>query len=156
MVDVMQFEKQSARDDFEKTLEVAASLAVQCEQNGYAVGFLTNGKVKGGQAFLPVTRGRQQLLAILETLARLDMKSQEPFVDLFLNEISFHWGISGVCFYHEPDESLNTLDSYLLKRHIPTVFMVCRTGSASEDDMNAPEGRARLLDTIRIEEKAHE
>ena len=68
-----------ARDDFEKVLEVAASLAVQCEQNGYAIGFLTNGKVRGGQAFLPVSRGRQQLLAILEILARLDMKSQGPF-----------------------------------------------------------------------------
>ncbi|MFC1885427.1 DUF58 domain-containing protein, partial [Thermodesulfobacteriota bacterium] len=156
MVDVMQFEKQNARDDFEKALEVAASLAVQCEQNGYAIGFLTNGKVKGGQAFLPVSRGRQQLLAILETLARLDMKSQSPFVDLFLNGISFHWGISGVCFAYESDMFINTLDNYFLHRHIPTVFLVCRTASASEDDMNAPGGRVRLLDAIRIEENAHE
>jgi uncharacterized protein (DUF58 family) len=71
-LEVGSFEKSSAKEAFEHTLEVIASLSVQLQDMGCAVGLATNGVLTGGGfAVLPATRAPVQLPAILETLARL-------------------------------------------------------------------------------------
>jgi uncharacterized protein (DUF58 family) len=48
VVDVSRFQVEGSAEAFERTLEIAASVAVQLDQKGYAVGFVTNGSLVGG------------------------------------------------------------------------------------------------------------
>src|SRR4030042_4649011 len=77
VVDVDQFARNKAEEEFEHTLEIIASLAVRLDKKGYAVGLVTNGVVVGeGPTIVPITRNVKQLPAILEVLARLQMESK--------------------------------------------------------------------------------
>ena len=70
-----QFERANASESFERTLEVAGSLAVNSDERGYALGLVTNGVVEGGPPALPIGRSPQKLSSILEILARLKMRA---------------------------------------------------------------------------------
>jgi hypothetical protein len=73
-LEVGSFHKNTAKDAFESTLEVIASLAVQFYNKGCAVGLATNGVVTGGgSSNLAATRAAGQLPAMLEILARLQL-----------------------------------------------------------------------------------
>src|SRR4030042_6186816 len=75
VVDVDQFARNKADEEFEHTLEIVASLAMRLDKKGYAIGLATNGvTVGGGPISVPITRNVKQLPAILEVLARLQME----------------------------------------------------------------------------------
>ena len=62
VVDVGSFARHQAEEDFERALEVVASLAVRLDQQGHALGLIANGcLVGGGPAIVPVARNDQQL-----------------------------------------------------------------------------------------------
>ncbi len=150
-LDVAPFAKNNAIDDFERTLEVAASLAVQCDQRGFALGFLTNGAIKGSSpASLSISRSPQQLPAILEILARLRMESKEPLIKIVRKGLPFHWGVSGVHFAYEDDTAMHIVKDFFLNRKIPTVFIVCRIGSTSENGRYKPRSNICRLNELRI------
>ncbi|MCG6911296.1 MAG: DUF58 domain-containing protein [Deltaproteobacteria bacterium] len=82
-LDVSSFEKNEAADEFETTLEVMASLCLQLDQTGLAVGLITNGTLEGADvASVPAGRGAHRLSAILEILGRVQMKSRGPLLPM--------------------------------------------------------------------------
>ena len=156
VVDVDQFAKNNAAEGFEHTLEAVASLAVQFDQKGYAVGFVTNGVVDGGPTILPIARNAQQLPSILEVLARLRMKVKGDLVDTLHRGLQLTWGVSCVHFSYEEDMTALTAEGYFSYRKIPMVFVVCRPRSLSGDDGHKVRGKVYSLDEIRIKETERE
>lgn len=152
MLDVAPFKENTAHGDFERTLEVLASMAAQCDEKGHALGFLTNGVVKGGPAFLPVSRGQRQLSAILENLARLQIESTGAFTDVLLHGLSSSWGISAVCFSYMADETVHNLESWFLHRRIPVMFVVSRSHSENQGSVHGIRKKMTALDEVIVKE----
>lgn len=152
MLDVASFKEHNARDDFERTLEAVASMAVQCDKKGYASGFLTNGVIKGASGFLPVSRGQKKLSAILENLARLQMESGGSFTDVLLHGLPISWGISAVCFSYMADKTLHNLEELFLHRRRHLIFVVCKTPSENQGFVPGIRKKVFTLDEICIKE----
>lgn len=152
ILDVEPFAKNNAIDDFERTLEVVASLAVQCDQRGFALGFLTNGIIEGYPALLSISRSPQQLPTVLEILARLRMESKAPLIDILHKGLPLHWGVSGVHFSYEDNMTMHSIEGFFLNRNIPTIFIVCRTGTTSENGRQPFRSKMCRLNELRIGE----
>ena len=143
VVDVELFHTLQAKDDFEIMLEAAASMAVHFESRGNAVGFMTNAVIKGGKpGFVPLNRNRQNLSLILETIARMDMKSGSRLSDIFHQHISVLWGISCIFCSHTIDSSIMELKEFYAHKRIPVKYFVSRTGDTED-------GKAFISDTIQ-------
>ncbi len=151
-VEVSQFEKASASENFERTLEVVGSLAVQSDQRNYALGFVTNGVVDGGPSVLPVGRSPQQLSAILEILARLKMRADRRMIDIMHRALELPWGASCVHFACEQDEETQAIAQSFSHRKIPMIFVMCASRSPSGENGHTPGGKMYCLDEMRIEE----
>ena len=153
VVDVNSFLKHQAEEEFERALEIVASLAVRLDQQGIAVGLATNGSLAGeGVASLPVARNNSQSPAILELLARLQMKPQGEILDVLRRGLSLSWGVSCFYFSHHEDESVQSAREYFKRRRTPVTFLVSRPG------VRPAETRSELLhevyrtDDIRVQE----
>ena len=151
-VEVSQFEKANASENFERTLEVVGSLAVRSYQRGYALGLVTNGVVEGGPPFLSIGRSPQKLPAILETLARLKMRTDGSLLETLSRILALSWGVSCVHFSYEPGEDIGATAQYFLQRRIPTLFVVCASRSQWETDGRSLGGKTYCLDEIRLAE----
>jgi uncharacterized protein (DUF58 family) len=151
LVDVVSFARHDAVHDFEQTLEAVASMAVQCDQRRIALGLLTNGEVQGGRSYLSVSRGPNQLPAILEVLARVVMRANRSLTQALYGGTSLDWGVSGVCFFYQIDQDVYELEDYFLNRKMPILPVVCRTDAG---DTPPPMVRNRVctLKEIRMEE----
>jgi len=147
-VDVSQFEREQAWESFERTLEVAGSLAVQSHQRGCAVGFVTNGVVEGGPSVLPMGRSPQQLSSLLEILARLHMKAQGSFADTLYRAMETPWGASCVHFSYEQDGDTPAVARYFRHKGIPAVYVVCSSRAPRERDPQELGGPVYGLDEI--------
>jgi uncharacterized protein (DUF58 family) len=122
------FFEHRAHSEFEKILEVAASAAVQFDRDGFAVGMVTNGELKGGgAAVLPIGRGPQQIPEILETLARLQMKPIAKLGDILRNGLRLPWGSTGFNLSYDMGESCKNIFAFFSHRRAPIVSVVCRT-----------------------------
>jgi len=151
-VDVSQFEKANAAEEFERTLEAAGSLAVQCYQMGYAVGLVTNGVVEGGQPFLSMGRNPQQLALILEILARLKMRTDAKLVDTMSRFLELTWGLTSVHFSYTHDDSTRATANYFSHRRIPVIFVACTAPSQWALAGHQLGAKEYYLDEICIEE----
>ena len=151
-INVDQFEKNNAAEGFEHTLEAVASLAIQYDKKGYAVGFVTNGVVDGGPTMLPITRSPQQLPAILEVLARLHMKAQGNLLDTLQRGLKLTWGASCVQFSYQEDMDTLATERYFSHRKIPMVFVVCRPCSLLGDKGLKMRSKIYTLDEVRLKE----
>lgn len=148
MIDVASFAENQARDDFEMALEAAASITVQCDQKGYALGFLTNGIVPGAAASLPISQGSKTLTAVLEILARLRMEAHGSLKDHLARNMSIHRGAGAVCFSYENHAGVKDVRRFLGGRRIPVSTIVCRR-PASDDDLQNHENVV-MLEDIRL------
>jgi uncharacterized protein (DUF58 family) len=141
VIDVDRFSSNGAEEEFERTLEIAASLAVQLDRKGYALGLVTNGNLTGGKStILPIATNPQQLSAILEVLARLRMEPGIDLRDTLEGGLSLSWGVSCVLFTFEANEKAHAVEEYLARRKIPTAFMTARIPPM-------PEGEGRPVRT---------
>jgi uncharacterized protein (DUF58 family) len=157
VVDVDQFARNKAEEEFEHTLEIIASLAVRLDKKGYAVGLVTNGVVVGeGPTIVPITRNVKQLPAILEVLARLRMESKRDLIDTLRRGLELSWGISCVHFSYEENEAVVGLKEYFKHRKTPVTFFVCRPRSTLGKDRSKVWYKIRRLDDICIKEAARE
>jgi uncharacterized protein (DUF58 family) len=152
VVEVNRFAENDAAEAFERTLEVVASLAVQLDQKGYAVGFATNGVVEGGPTILPIGRNPQQVPSILEVLARLKMKAKGDLANTLSRGLQLAWGASCVHFSYERGVSTPAVEGYFSHRNMPVVFVVCRPRPSSDEDEPKLRGKVYRLDEIRLEE----
>lgn len=60
-------------EEFERAVSTVASLAYEAHQQGFAVGLITNSEP---EVQIPIGSGRNQLMQILETLARITARSR--------------------------------------------------------------------------------
>ncbi|MFT5701648.1 MAG: hypothetical protein ACI8ZB_004543 [Desulforhopalus sp.] len=156
VVDVQGFADNRASEEFEKTLEVVASLAVSMVHKGISVGLIANGRLDGklsespGSAAVPVMNHRATLPAILEVLARTRMETAEPLQNTLQKSINVPWGVSCVLFSHAADQT--NLISYraLTQRRIPTICLVAKDDSEKEPATGL-EGKVICSDDIRLE-----
>lgn len=152
VVDVDSFVKKKATKDFEEILEAVASLAVQFDKRGYAVGFATNGLVEGGTTVLPTGRNPRQLLSLLETLARLHMDVKEDIIYTLRYRLKTVWGMSCIHFSCEEDRTLLPAREYFSRQNIPFLFVVCHSGPLALEDGPNVRGKVLNLDEIRLSE----
>jgi uncharacterized protein (DUF58 family) len=153
VVDVNSFLKHQAEEEFERTLEIVASLAVRLDQQGVAVGVATNGSLAGeGVASLPVARTDTQSPAILELLARLQMKPRGEILDVLRSGLSLSWGVSCLYFSHHEDESVQSAREYFKRRKTPVMFLVSRPGPRPSEDRPEPPHGLYRTDDIRAHE----
>jgi len=153
VVDVGQFESVKAEEEFETTLEIVASLAVQMDKRRFALGLVTNGAIfGGGPAIVPITRNRQQLPAILEVLARLQMKSKGDLIDTLRRGLEVHWGMSCVHFSYEEDGTVLAAEQYFKHRKTPVMFFVCQPRFTARKDHSKVWHKIHCIDDIRIKE----
>ncbi len=150
LVEVEGFSRKEAREDFESALEVVGSLAVRFERRGYAVGLVTNGVMVGEYPrILPVSRNPRQVGAVLEALARLDMRAGEDLLDTLYHRLQIPWGISCLYFSHQKDEMARRAADYFRRERVPVVFFTCAKGRPPESSPQGPVGQ--ILDEIRTE-----
>jgi uncharacterized protein (DUF58 family) len=127
VVDADPFVKHNAEDEFERTLEVVASLAAQLDRKGRAVGLVTNCEVMGRHSgVVPMGRNRQQLATILEVLARIQMTSRGQLIPILRSGLAPAWGSSCVFFTCEEDGSMAVAQEYFRSCKMPALFFVCR------------------------------
>lgn len=126
-LDVDPFIAHGAEEDFEATLEAMASLAVYLDRRGIAVGLVANASLSGGGlALLPIARNHQQLPAILEGLARLEIQRQGNLLDLLSPALTLTWGVSCFHFSYGEPETIEKAGAYFRERQIPALFLVSR------------------------------
>ena len=151
VVEVNQFASNKAAESFEQALEIVASLAVQLNHRGYAVGLASNGfVVGGGPAIQPIARSPQQLSAILEVLARLQMKPAGDLVDILHKCLDLPWGVSCAHFSYEKDEITRTTERYFMHRKVPVVFIVGQPAAAIGQGEHGIRGDTYSLDDIGV------
>ena len=154
-VDVEPFARDESEEEFERTLQVAASLAARLDQQGHSVGLVTNGALKGGgSAIIPVARNDQQLPTILEVLARLEMTPAGEIKNLLRHRLALVWGICCVYFSLEEDESVYSAKQYMALRRIPSVFLICRSDGRAGGDRPRVPGKVYYLDDLQAQEVA--
>jgi uncharacterized protein (DUF58 family) len=153
VVDVDPFVKNKAEEEFEQTLEIVASLAVRLDKRGDAVGLLTNGAVvREGPAVVPVTRNNSQVPAILEVLARLQMKRRGEAIGTLRRGLEGCWGMSCVYFSYEAGETVAVLREYFRYRKTPVTFFVWQPGLTSREDRFEVWQKVHRLDEICMKE----
>jgi uncharacterized protein (DUF58 family) len=128
VVDVDQFVKAEAKDQFERTLEVVASVAVRLDRQGCAVGLLTNGITQGISPVVSISRSPQQLSDILEAFARLKMEPGEALIDM-LRKIEIPWGTSCLYFTLREDPATDVVKAHFKRRKTPVVPFTFETAS---------------------------
>jgi len=148
-LDVGSFQKSDREEYFEHTLEIVASLAVNLDNMGFAVGFAANGILKGGSlSAVPLARGPGQIPAILETLARMQPTPTGTVTKVITQFLGSQRGISCVHFCHDADSSVTEIEKFFRKRQIPFSFVTCRPNLNTQ----LSEGKNRFsIDDIRLD-----
>jgi uncharacterized protein (DUF58 family) len=135
------FAEPPAAAAFERCLEVAASLGVQLDRSGRAIGLATNACITGGfPAALRPGRAPGQIASLLETMARLEPTKTGSLLALVQQSAVVTWSTTVVCFVHRIDADHATLCAWLQRRKVPLVTIVCagdagalRPGSAGHE-----------------------
>lgn len=152
VLEVDQFVEMGAVDEFEHTLEAMASLAVQLNRKGYALGFATNGVTTGGgPALVPVAGSPRQLAAVLEVLARLRMERNGALSHVLRTGMSLTWGVSCVHFSYQQDSSTLASESYYTLRRTASLLVFCRPPSEAFRDEHRIKSRTCCLNELHID-----
>jgi hypothetical protein len=132
MLDVDGFAEKSQENAFEHTLEIIAALCLQIEDAGMALGFATNGTTLGGEFSLtPTGQGPQQVPAVLEALARLQMRSSASLIEIIQQAVMPVHGISCLCFAYENAPVLEQTRLLCRQKHIPLTLFVHQVHGSS-------------------------
>jgi len=151
-MDVGLFEKKSAEEAFEHALEVIASLSIKLDESGHAVGLMTNGIMKGGGAVtVTPARSTRQLPAILEALARLQMKQHKPMTHTIRQAPFKQRGVSCVLFSYACGEDTAESKHILQERHIPVTTFVSHSPSAPDSARQRTIAEVYPIDDIHLQ-----
>ncbi|MFC1819677.1 DUF58 domain-containing protein [Thermodesulfobacteriota bacterium] len=149
VIDVEGFAQHQAEAEFEKALEVLASMAALLDRQGFAYGLVTNGTVKGGKtSIVPMACNPQQLTTILEILARLQMKAENDILAIFKQDTPLPWGVSCAMFDYAADSTTYNKEAYLRYRKVPTTFLLSRLAPSHETNPNQLKSPVCLLDDL--------
>jgi hypothetical protein len=112
---------------------------------------VTNGAVVGGgSAIVPIARNRQQLPAILEVLARLQMESKGDLIDTLRRGLEAQWGMSCLHFSYEEDGTVLAAEQYFKHRKTPVMFFVYQPRFTSREDRSKVWRNIHCVDDIAI------
>jgi uncharacterized protein (DUF58 family) len=152
-LEVGSFQTNTAKDAFESTLEIIASLAVQLQSKGCAVGLVTNGVLTGGRtSMLAATRAPGQLPAILEILARLQMVQKIALEPIIRQTMGLGRGFNCAYFCYRADRFAAETGHYCRRHNVPIHFFVCRNKPVSKTFRPQSGANVHPLDEIRTRE----
>jgi uncharacterized protein (DUF58 family) len=151
IMEVGQFELHNAEMAFENTLELVASIAVQLNRQGYALGFMTDGAVDGNSSgVVPLARNSRQLSMILEILARLKMKTARPIDDFSRKGFDIYWGTSCARFAYKSDPDDVTIIRRLKQRKIPFASFLYEVDYADQQSLRFAKESVYRIEDIRV------
>ena len=128
LLDVEGFGSPEDEPAFEKVLGVMASVFLQMERRGLAVGFATNGLMKGnGPRILPISKNPSQLPRILEALARVTSNKEQALVQVLEKGCAEPGGAAGLCFVKNKGPSARAVASFMKTRRIPVRFLAAQS-----------------------------
>jgi len=104
--------------------------------------------VEVGATSLRVSRTPQQVSAILEVVARLQMRSRGALIDILRQGLPLSWGMSCVHFSCEEDVTTLAANEYFTRRKIPIVFFVSRVHGENGDTLR---DKVHRLDDICVQ-----
>jgi uncharacterized protein (DUF58 family) len=151
LVDVAGFERAGeAQRAFEECLEVVASLSEQLDRKRYAFGLQTNGRQQdGSRAALKLARSPEQLIVLLETLARIERRhTGRELSELLVRETLPH-GVSVVSFSYGLDARSSRLWEALQQKKLSALQVVCDPGASDAETAAAAPMRVRRLAELR-------
>jgi uncharacterized protein (DUF58 family) len=123
ILDVGEFKEENAHEDFERAIEVLASLAVELDSQKYAIGFITNGlPAHAVTPLLPTVRKPGQITALLESLAHTQNRPMFAMENFFKQNAKLPADAIGIYFSYRASPDIR----YLNQRHIPAVNVTCR------------------------------
>ena len=153
LLDVDQFENEWAMEDFERSLEVIASLVLQMNRRGIAVGFATNGNMSGaGSNIIPISRSTQQIELLLESLARIRLKKVGPITDILARGYRIPWGVSSIYFACNKCGAFRSARAYMKQRSIPIRFVLAQKSKDFDVIDGLRQEDLYYLEDIRIPE----
>jgi uncharacterized protein (DUF58 family) len=155
LLDVDQFKNEQTGEDLERNLEVIASLVIQLDLRGTAIGFVTNAHIKGGRPkIIPISRSPMQLQAILETLARAEIeKKPDPVTDLLSKGYKIPWGVSCLYFAYQISERTRSARAFMKDRNVPIRFITAQGSSAFEIPEDPKEENTCCLNNLISKER---
>jgi uncharacterized protein (DUF58 family) len=127
LIDIDGFAKANAEELFEWGLEVIASLAMQFDRRGCAIGLLTNGVVRGASSSVAISRSSQQVSTVLETLARLKLEPRGNITDTIRSVGAVPWGTTCLCLSLDEDTGSRIIIEYLKRWKTPVVILTAET-----------------------------
>jgi len=150
VLDVDGFSKRALENEFERTLEVIASLCLQIEDAGMALGFATNGTTLGNDFSLaPTGQGPQQVPAVLEALARVQMKPGKSLTETMQQAVIPVRGTSCICFACDVSLELEHMHCLCRQKHIPLTLFVHQFHDPSQAiDKNAAKDALPIKDLL--------
>lgn len=149
IADVNRFGDTNVKDEFERMVEIVASLAVELDKQGISVGLIVNGLVKQGSPIVPISKGSGQMTAILETLARLQVNSQGAMKDVLKKGLKLTGETSCIYFCHHLDTEANDAGNFLRYQcKMPVAYIVNQSANMTKID----NFKVYHLDHIVLEE----
>ena len=154
LMDVGSFKKSMDKEAFEQTLEVVASMAVQLDNLGCAVGLATNGIMKDrASSVVPITRSRRQISVILEALARLRMVQKETMKETMSNITDPLHQVSCVFFASDDGETACEVAQYCQTHNLEATLLVYHSESDAGMFQKKNGLAVHTLDEIRIQRR---
>ncbi len=119
-----------AREAFEESLEATASIARDLMESGASFGWISNGRVRGGDyGFLEMGRGPEHLGRLLELLARLEFAEVERDGREDFGDLLYRMGREGMGFVYlgfSPDERTELFYTLPAERRKKLIFIFSR------------------------------
>jgi uncharacterized protein (DUF58 family) len=126
VLDVGPFAAAAAVECFERTVSGLASLAVECERQGFAVGLVTNGAITGDRSpFVAIARSARQSIRILETLAGLEMTCRQSIGENLRQVRGLNSGVSCIFFTLHSQQNAGEPMNILRQKKITMATVYC-------------------------------
>jgi len=155
VLDVASFEQNQAENAFESTLEVIAALILRLGQTDLAVGFLTNGNLKGSsQTSIPTGRGSLQLAGILEMLGRLQLNYRAKITTMMRQPHVTRRGATWAYFCYQQDKTYNELQRYCQSNSAPFIPFTWDRKSTSENTQHPTSSDVYCITELRSKDLA--
>ena len=131
LLDVNNFKDK--KTSFENTVEAAAAAIIKLNRLGIPAGFITNGNIYGDSIrHIPVSGNRNEIILVLETLARVEAGDGLDMTDLLKSGRFLPGGVS--CLYFASAESFefDNVRMLLKSRGIPSKYILSENKDAGK------------------------
>ena len=143
LLDASSFAIAKAVKLFEKSIEVLASLAIQCDRQGFGLGLATDGRVTGNRSpIVPVGRSGRQTTLILETLAAVSLvnpTSEYCLTDTLKRIEGIDSGLSCVLFTLSRSVAAMGAASMLRQKNLALTTVYCLEENTVAHEGNYPK-----------------